>query len=152
MGNPLTYLVAVPTIGGGGVFNLGRLVLNDCVISSNRTHNGPNGVPTTSGGISPGEFGGFGAGILNVGMLMLTNCRIAGNQTGNGGNGADGVWTASTTCALAGWGGDGGYGAAIYNSDGWVMMNTCVLSGNSTGTGGNAGLHGGPVCGGSLGP
>ena len=75
---------------GGGIYNLGILTLNNCLVSSNSAGPGlpgnpGGGIPLTPG--SPGGAGGTGGGIFNLGILNLSACSIVGNIGGPGGAG-----------------------------------------------------------------
>ena len=122
---------------GGGIYNLGILTLNNCVVSSNSAGPGLPGSP--GGGIPPtpgssGGAGGTGGGIFNPGILNLTACSIVGNIGGPGGTGgSSGGFTATATP-----GGTGGNGGGLCNS-GTATLSACTFNGNSTGPGGTGG-------------
>jgi hypothetical protein len=111
---------------GGGIYNAGTLVLNNCVVTGNSSGGG-NFLMGNAGGTS----GGGGGGIYNSGILSLYHSVVAGNSAGGG---ADG-----------GWGGNGG---GIEN-DGVCVLKGCVIRENQSGTGGapegNEGGFGGPA-------
>src|SRR5947209_1627341 len=93
----------------------------------------------TPSGAKPGECPA-GAGILNGGTLTLSNSVITGNATGNGGNGGAGIGTSKTNAlAIGGAGGAGGSGGGI-KSVGPLTVTNSVITANSTGGGGIAGV------------
>jgi hypothetical protein len=98
---------------GGGIYNAGRLTLQNCIIIGNTC-----GVGGEDSSGSAGN-GGDGGGIYNSGQLILDTCIITGNYSG-----------ASGSSGLAGNGGNGG---GICN-DGTATMNSCIVSGNFCGT------------------
>lgn len=113
---------------GGGIYNAGRLILNNSMVSGNIT--GDGGVSSFGGQIGNG---GNGGGIYNVGTLVLNNSSVSDNTTGSGGGGIN----------IAG---DGGAGGGIYNT-GTLTVNNSTVSGNTTGDGAPPGLlfgSGGP--------
>ncbi len=120
------------TTGGAGVFNIGRLTVEDCRITSN-TNNSSAG-----GGIYNDADSGElklnrccidqnsahgGGGIFNIGLLTVVNCTISGNSTKNGPGGgiyseSDGLEIFdSTICsnsAMIPGGGNGGWGGGVF--------------------------------------
>jgi len=146
-----------PTIIDGGgldrVFQVhsGMVVFNDLTIRNGQASHGEDGSIGASPGAngSAGVRGADGGGIHNLGTLVLNRCTIIDNAAGNGGdggNGRNGV-TGSYGGGRGGDGGNGGLGArgghggAIYN-EGTLVLNTCVVTGNSSGNGGNGGSGG----------
>jgi hypothetical protein len=158
--------------GGGGIFNIGTLILNNSIVSENSTgpdyyesYNG-GGVFNTGtlhlinsiiignkagdgiGGLCDestgcsGSDGSHGGGIYNTGILTLTNSTISSNAAGSGGG---------SSCYKCGWNpvdGDGGSGGGIYNA-GKFSLTSSTISGNRAGGGANGGAGGG-IC--STGP
>jgi hypothetical protein len=110
---------------GGGILNLGTLLLSNSVVSSNQAGDGNATAGPTSGG--------SGGGIANRGSLTVRNSIITGNHGGKGG-------TAS---------GPGGAGGGINNITGAATLNLILstVSGNFAGDGGvgTAGGSGGGV-------
>jgi len=137
---------------GGGVYNLGILTLNDCIITANTTGNGGDGRNGTdsvgasgSAGGSAGS-GGHGGGFYNRGVLTLRNCVLTANRAGNGGRGGNGGaggynGTSAPRGGAGGASGSGGFGGAIFNS-GVISLNACMLSENHTGNGGDGSMGG----------
>lgn len=138
---------------GGAIYNMGTLVLENCVISNNAAGNGNN-----LGGSVSGTSGGGGGGIYNLGFLTMINSSVWNNSAGTGSGyhlGGDGGgiynsgWCVLNSCTIHGnssgpggqaeyyiSGGQGGSGGGIYNS-GTLTLIYCTLSGNSTGAGAN---------------
>jgi hypothetical protein len=151
-----------PAENGGGIYNLGSLSLDGCVITANRTGdgshgtNGANGVP---GGFdiygrpgTSGGSGGLGGGVYSGGTLTLSACLVTGNCSGaggyggSGGNGESGVPSGGGDLpggsgGNGGRSGTGGHGGGICNT-GKLSMTACTLTGNSTGFGGSGGSGG----------
>lgn len=105
---------------GGGIFNSGWLLLENCVVASNVAGKGGNG--ESSGGT--GGAGGNGGGLHNDGVLLLSNTVVMANVAGEGGTGGAGAQ-----------GGEGGGGGGVYN-DGFARIADCVVTGNQAGAGG----------------
>jgi hypothetical protein len=113
---------------GGGIDNLGTLVLSDCTVSGNSASTGKgggiynDGTLLMIGSTVSGNSAQQGGGIFNVGGLVLTNCTIYGN-------------TAHGSSPVSG---NGPYaGGGIYNfSSGSLTLNDCTVAGNSAQEGG----------------
>jgi hypothetical protein len=119
---------------GGGIYNDGTLVLNQCVISGNSTGKGGNGGSTDSfqgSGGGNGGGGGSGGGIYSDGLVILTNCSVTGNLTGGGGNGGSAPYS-------AGHAGNGGAGAGLENVEAGSASFSFFVA-NHTGGGGDGG-------------
>jgi hypothetical protein len=145
---------------GGAIYNMGTLLLENCVISNNASGDGNYRM-----GNAGGTGGGAGGGIYNSGFLEMDNCVVAKNASGGGADGAfggdgGGIYNLGecvlTSCTISnnsagaggqpegnalGYAGDGGNGGGIFNS-GTLTLIGCVLSGNSTGLGGTGGQPG----------
>ena len=124
---------------GGVVYNLGRLTLNECVVSDGNK-DGPgagiynagsmylqNCVVTNNLGFCPSCRG---AGIYNSGDLSMDDCTVSGNETRyNGG----GIYNAGTMdlsrCIISDNRAEFGAGFGIYNS-GTARLNACTVAGN----------------------
>lgn len=147
-------------LNGGGIYNSGTLTMTQCKLANNYGGNGGGGV---SGSIPPvgspvlstmGGNGGHGGGVWNEGTLILRQCALVGNKSGAGGIGGipavaylGGAMAGSLDGgpgAAGGSGGNGGYGAAIYNT-GTIKMIETTVSGNICGSGaaGSNGANGG---------
>jgi hypothetical protein len=136
---------------GGGIYNVGTLIANDCIVSNNASGTGRDGgffdgigdtiitgpQPSISGGDA-----GSGGGIFNAGAMTLNRCFIMDNSTGQGGSASSGAWQGAN-------GGAGGNGAGICNM-GSLKMNRCVIGGNTCG-GGDSGSAGDSGWGGTTG-
>src|ERR1017187_4961636 len=95
---------------GGGIFNSGTLVLNDCYIAANYVSGGDGGQIESDH--APGSGGdGIGAGIYSVGMVAITNCTFYSNIAKGGSETGDPV---------AGLGGNG-IGGGIYFTSGFLV-------------------------------
>ena len=115
---------------GGAIYNAGTLVLNGCILATNRAGNGG-----TAGEDGAGGAGGNGGAIFNSGTLTLSNCTLQANQAGTGGG-----------YNTFGGGGASGNGGAIFNS-GTLVVEACTLNANTSGAGASsrndAGANGG---------
>jgi len=100
---------------GGGLLNSGTLTLNNCMVRDNVTGNGS-------------LVGSHGGGIFNSGMLTLNHSAIMGNATGDATNDIHDA---------------PGYGGGIYNANGNVTLNACIVSNNMTGNALDSGGLGG---------
>ena len=73
-----------PGGNGGGIFNGGTCVLNNCVVTNNRSGVG-------DGDVFAGN-GGSGGGIFNQGNMVVTSCNISFNVCSRGADGGDFRW------------------------------------------------------------
>jgi CSLREA domain-containing protein len=147
---------------GGGIYNMGTLILNWCAVEDSTAGDG-----SPAGQFDTGTSGGHGGGIYNTGTLILNYSTISGNAAGDAlsgpyggrGNGGDGggVYNAGTlhlnnatvSGNRAGDGaaelfvsGDGGSGGGIWNT-GTVFLDNVTLAENVSGAAGNlSGRHG----------
>ncbi|HET6976980.1 MAG TPA: Ig-like domain repeat protein [Pyrinomonadaceae bacterium] len=118
-------------VEGGGIRNLGQLVMSDVRVIGNQSGNGGTAISL------PGN-GGAGGGIYNEGsVLTMTNSVVSGNRSGDGGGGGTGSG-----------GGRGGEGAGIYTRNNSTTTLTNVVISNNTGglstvRGGFGGMAGG---------
>jgi hypothetical protein len=110
---------------GGGIYNDGTLIMNNCVVTNNSS-----GVGASSDVF--GSNGGDGGGIYNLGVATFNNCTMSANFSGAGGD------SSGVGIGLQGGGGNGGNGGGIYNG-GALMLTNCTVSGNYNGRGGGAG-------------
>jgi hypothetical protein len=121
---------------GGGIFNVGTLMLSNSTVSSN-------------------SVSGNGGGIYNNGTLTMTNSTLSGNSAKGGGNGGGGgifnyfgtlVMTNSTLSGNSAVGfGFNAVGAGVYIYAGTVTVTNSTLSGNSAGVGGGIYTYGATV-------
>ncbi len=144
---------------GGGLYNSGTLVMNQCVVSNNSVI-GSSSSPIYGGGlynsgtltlnqcvVSSNVVHGFlasqilgeGGGLYTSNSVTLTACTLSGNVAGTGG----GIFNISacllTNCTLSGNAAGAGYtGGGIYNYSGNLSLNQCTLSGNAAPNGGGA--------------
>ena len=138
---------------GGGVYNGGNTIINNCVINNNIS-----GGNDASGGNGQGTGGGvynygtlvlrnssisgnivrsdsscgdncFGGGVCNVGNMTIELCVIANNRCSDGAR----VCISGT--------GQGGLGAGVYNASS-LVINQCSIGGNRTGRGADTGGSG----------
>ena len=131
---------------GGGIFNLGTLMLNNCTVASDSASGGcgggiynSNGVVTLNGCTISSDIATHGGGICNSnGTATLINCTLAINNTPSGFGGAienDGLLQLNN-CTVSANSAIGGSGGGIYNSPSGavlVMTNT-IVAGNNVGT------------------
>ena len=97
--------------GGGGIYNVGLLLITNCMISAN-----------------------IGAGIYNTGMLTVTNSTISANSDGSGqGGGISNNGTLMVANSIIS-GNTGDYTAGI-NGDGPSTITNCIITENTTGIG-----------------
>jgi predicted outer membrane repeat protein len=107
---------------GGGVQNLGTLMLTNCTVSGN----------SASGG---------GGGLSSSGTLTLTNCTVSGNSASfsNGGGLNNSGTLTLTNCTVSGNSASGqfssGTGGGLNNS-GTLTLTNCTVSGNAALRGG----------------
>jgi hypothetical protein len=138
--------------GGGGISNLGQLVLDNCDISGNYSGGFGGGginnsgdltmfncsVSGNSGGIRFG-FSSNGGGIYNTGNLVINNCVISGNSTQPGADGDyfPGGLAIFPVGFIPGFDGEaGGDGGGIYNAGDLFLNNSFIIE-NACGSGGN---------------
>lgn len=96
--------------GGGGIYNLGRLVLNNILVVNNEAHNTGGNGPYSNSGLGGGIYNGLGA------ELYLYDTTVRGNSA-NMSSDQDHVVTHT------------GLGGGIYN-EGLVVIERSNLSGN----------------------
>lgn len=117
---------------GGGIFNMGILRLENCILTNNAAGNGGDGGRGQDGGNggAGGDGGQGGAGSTSGVKAPSGGAGGTGGKAGNGGNG--------------GTGGDGGHGGAVYNQ-GTLYVANCSITSNTSGnagTGGDGGAAG----------
>ncbi len=139
---------------GGGILNLGRLVLDRVAVVGNSAGTGgaggaggdqseASGCPGGGGG-----QGGSGGGIYNQGTLTLLDSTVRDNGAGPGGPAGGGGQSASGSGGQGGEGGSGGGGGGIYNQ-GTLSVTDSTIADNRAGSGGGggAGNHVGVIVG-----
>src|SRR5262249_29754916 len=94
---------------GGGILNLGNLILHGCTVSGNGNVYSPdhtrlgggiyNGGTLTidSGSVVSGNVARFGAGIYNAGTLSMTGITLSGNNADQEGGGLYNNYGATAT-------------------------------------------------------
>jgi CSLREA domain-containing protein len=125
---------------GGGIFNGGRLVLDEVAVRGNRAGPGGDGAGAAGAGCNGGAGGqgGGGGGVYNRGRLTLIRSTVSGNDAGAGGDGGGGAVNPLGTPGLGGGGGPGGNGGGIDNQ-GTLAASASTIASNRAGTGGVAG-------------
>ncbi|UCH93481.1 MAG: hypothetical protein JSV88_24860, partial [Candidatus Aminicenantes bacterium] len=135
---------------GGGIYNSGTLILNNCKISKNSSKNGC--FVCYGGGGCASCSGSHGGGIYNTGTLELKNCTISENNSGHrtyawlshtGSGDGGGIYNTGTLymsdCVVKDniTGFDGGFGGGIYNFEtGTMIIERCTVSDNKANDGG----------------
>lgn len=161
------------TAGGGAIYNLGNLLIQNCILATNSATGGAGGAGGAGGSeVNQGGNGGiggagapaYGGAIYNLNNLTMTNCTFAGNTATGGAGGAGGAGGGGAFAAgLAGKGGAGAgaLGGGLCNSLN-VNVSACTFSGNSAQGGasaaggnqsngvGSTGARGGDASGGGL--
>jgi hypothetical protein len=160
---------------GGAIYNLGTLIISNCIIAGNAATNfsGVTGTTNSNGNGGNGTSGGTaeGGAIYSLGPVSIYNSVVGTNTAlggagGSGGTGANGLIFGS----FGGNAGSGGsaFGAAVYASgssnvfvSSQFLNNTCTAgtAGNGgaggsgsglSGTDGGAGAPGGSTAGGAI--
>lgn len=119
---------------GGGILNLGTLILENCTVDSNYTNDNGGGI--YNGGnaslnnciIAGNQTDKDGGGIYNLGEAALNHCIITGNQSYDDGGG---IYSHSplalSNCTLseniAQWGGG-------FVNNGTATLDSCIIAGN----------------------
>jgi len=115
---------------GGGIFSVGILLVENSIISWNRTGAGAAGGNQHLNG-NPGWGGGSGGGICSEGsMLSILGSSLSNNIAGGGGAGGFGQ-------VGGGFGGGGGAGGGIFLLTG--IVERCSIVSNYAGPGGRGG-------------
>ena len=139
---------------GGAIYNLGSVVMQRCIVSTNTVIGGAGG---SGGKGGDGELGGgrggsgstggtgFGGSIYNLGILSARDCTFSNSVAVGGAGGAGGLGGYGPTPGLNGTGAAGGIGsgAAIFSAQSVALVN-CTFSdnqsrGGSSGGGGTLG-------------
>jgi|GEM_PF-2966893 len=108
---------------GGGIYNEGNLILNNCEICYNQAAKGDNARDATPGGDGGAVYN------TNKGNLTAINCYIHDNNAGKGGD-------ANGNSGKDGESKSGGNGGAIYNA-GILNLQNCDIEYNNAGDGGD---------------
>ncbi len=97
---------------GGGIYNRGKLTLDEVVVRGNTAGAGGAGGAGATAGCAGGSggAGGDGGGIYNQGRLAVVDSSVWANKAGAGGAGGG-----AATGGAGGSGGPGGSGGGIYN-------------------------------------
>ena len=159
----LNNLLIAPGItnGGGAIYNLGNLVINNCIFTNDVAQgingtNGANGINVTSGTAGSGTVGTAGAiisggAIYNQGTLTI-NSTIFNFNAALGGNGGSGGNGGNATTGIPGAGANGGIGGiaqggaifSVNTTNVSMAITNCTFYDNQTvgGLGGNGGNGG----------
>jgi hypothetical protein len=145
-GLTITGGLAPPGFNGGGIFNLGSLVLTNSTVTGNMAAGSAGifnaaGAKMTMAGDTVNNntataAGGEGGGIGNVGKLDMTNCTITAN-TANQGAGISNIGVLNVVnCTVAlntltGGGANGGGIQTFGGSDQLALLNSIVFNPNS---------------------
>jgi CSLREA domain-containing protein len=125
---------------GGGIANLGTLLLEMVTVTGNTAGAGGaggNGAGAGCGGGNGGQ-GGDGGGIYSQGRLSVTDSTIYANHSGAGGVGGRGD-SSTIVPGADGTGGQGGFGGGIYSTASALTVTNSTLFGNFAGAGGAGG-------------
>lgn len=129
--------------GGGGLFNNGRLTLQDVFLTGNAAgnsgggfYNNTTGTVTVLGSTITGNSGVFGGGFFNAGTANVTNSTIADNSVTSNGGGFYNLATVNLNGSTL------ARNSAGVNGGGFFSNNTANVV-NSTLTGNSAGSNGG---------
>jgi predicted outer membrane repeat protein len=134
---------AFPAGLGGGVFNIGRLVMIDSTLSGSSANRG-GGVYNFIGGtmsasnstISGNSAVELGGGVANGATLTVSNSTISGNTAGELGGGViNSAGTVSITSSLLS-GNSAEYGGGVDNGGSLNIANTTFSGNSATSTGG----------------
>ena len=126
--NNVTIANGSVTGGGGGIYNLGTLVVNHCTFSGNSAGGGPNG---------------RGGGIYNDGTLTVNDSTFTGNTADNAGGG---IYNHNNSAASSinnstFSGNSARYGGGLLNN----ATGSTLTVNNSTFTANSAGRNGGGI-------
>ncbi|HUG66550.1 MAG TPA: choice-of-anchor Q domain-containing protein [Pirellulaceae bacterium] len=141
---------------GGGIYNQGRLTLDQSTLTGNRAYNGGGifnahgATLTVDGSTLSGNLaalpsgGGSGGGIINWGTLTVDNSTFSGNSAGNGGGGIHNAFHGTLTVQNSTFSGNSAaFGGGIYN-DKTLTLKSSTLSGNSAWENRGGGIYIGP--------
>jgi hypothetical protein len=135
---------SVPNGEAGGIYNVGTLTINNCVLSSNSAGSLGGGIDNDFGGtltltnsvLSNNSAGTFGGGIFNEGSMTVSNSILFHNSAGSRGGGIDnyngGGWVIDSSLLVNS---SEGIGGGIDNGGALTVLSS-TLSGNSAGGGG----------------
>lgn len=134
-----------PTTGteagqGGGVYNLGTLILsNDAITDSTAASGGAidsRGVICVSACTLSGNAGATGGGIYNAGALNLVNSTLADNSATSAGGGLANLGTATLTNDTTADNSTGaGTGGGIHSAGGDVTLYNTIVADNTNSSG-----------------
>ncbi|MGD1704379.1 DUF4347 domain-containing protein [Dapis sp. BLCC M229] len=102
-------------ISGGGIYNSGKLTINDSTISGN-----------------VGDFTSSGGGIYNIGTASISNSTIIGNSASGGGGIVNRGTASISNSIISNNSGLSSSGGGIINSSGTVSITNSTISGNSS--------------------
>ena len=141
---------------GGGISNVGILVLTNSTVSGNIANSDGGGilnndhgtVTLTNSTVSGNSTGTFGGGILNRSLLILTNSTVSGNSANFDGGGIYNANKLMLTNSTVGGNNANRWGGGIYNIFGAVNVFNSTITNNrsdadSNGTGTGGGVYNG---------
>jgi len=122
---------------GGGIYNDGTLILNNCTVSSNTANAGGgiynDGTLTLNNCTVSGNIAFVGGGIYNEDTITLNNSTVSGNTAAFYGGG---IWNEYTltlnNCTVSGNTAAYYYGGGIYNN-GSANVKNSIIAGNNAG-------------------
>ncbi|MBI3864215.1 MAG: Ig-like domain repeat protein [Planctomycetia bacterium] len=126
--------------GGGGIYNNGKLTVQDVVFSTNAggTFGGAiynNNVVTISGCTFTGNSAQFGGGLFSGGTSTVTGSSFTGNTATSNGGGFYNLATVTLQSSTLANNTAGGSGGGFYSNNRATVIN-CTITGNSAGSSG----------------
>ena len=142
-------------VAGGGVFNMGTIIISNCTFSANTATGGSGGIGGLGGSAIVGGVNGFagmtgtasGGGLYSAAPLPPANSSLVlnstfNNNTAQGGDGSTGG-TSGSGAGQAGPRGGDALGGGIENSGSLLITNSTFYENTASGGGGGDGGVGG---------